>query len=327
MPELPPALIQHWPELIPLAIVVYGSVVLLIVTTLLFAGIVQTRLHLRNARTREELLEAFAQSGLEHLLTRILDLAPFDVSGGRIVIQTAFRANQARREIMYLYRRRLIRVHFFTAVAALLIFAAFSWMQDYTAIAKLGIMLSPVVLTAAAALGLALFCSIGHLLINAAGQPLLGKISEIPMERIEITWIRMLTTILEQDAFGHLSALKNDSIARIQQLLEQLNETIDRHSRSIYDSALHFSATAEALNLTVKAFSEQIPALSVHEPNFKQFGKLNAAVDRPTTELQGPTPAARCSSVRPGGNGSDNSQISAHPNLKQQLHDLIKEFE
>ena len=63
------------------------------------------------------------------------------------------------------------------------------------------------------------------------------------------------------------------------------------------------------------------------QARFGRWSELNAAVDRPTTELQGPTPAARCSSVRPGGNGSDNSQISAHPNLKQQLHDLIKEFE
>ena len=130
MPEVSAFLIRYWPELIPLVIFLYGLVAVLTTTTLLGASIVRITSRLRNVRTREQLLGAFAQSRLEPLLARILDLAPSDVSGESIVIQSPFRAGRARRQIAQVYRGKLATFHFFTALAALLVIAALSWMQD-----------------------------------------------------------------------------------------------------------------------------------------------------------------------------------------------------
>src|SRR5262249_40445120 len=154
------------------------------------------------------------------------------------------RASGARREIARLYRRRLARVQFFTALAALLVTAAVSWMQNYDGIGKLGVIVPPL-LPAVATRALALFGSLSYLLIHAVARLLVKEISEIPMERIEITWMRMLTSCFGRFGSCHFPDLGNHSIARIAQLLEQLNESIDRNSRLLHDSVLQLSTAKE----------------------------------------------------------------------------------
>jgi hypothetical protein len=328
MPELPSFLTQHWAELISLAIFLYAFIVLLTTTTLLTTGIVRTCFRLRNARTRDQLLGAFARSRLEHLLDRILDLAPSDVSGDRVVIQSPFRADRARREVAHLYRGRLARVHFFSAFIALLVIAALSWIQDYAAITNSRTTLQSFVPTVAAALALALFGVLDYLVINAVAKLLLYRISELPAQRVEVTWLRMLTTFVERVGSGAVPALENDSVARIEQLLDQLNEATNRNSRSLHDSVLRLSPTAEAFTETVRGLES--PALSVQASSFEKVGELNAVIGRLTTELDRLTTALRSSPVLPHPNGVDtDSQVSARPNggVKQQLRDLLREFE
>ena len=329
MPELPTFLIRYWPELIPLAIFLYGFVVVLTTTTLLGACIVRIKLRLRNVRTHEQLLAVFDRSRLERLLARILDLAPSDVSGDRIVIQSPFRASQARREIVHLYRGGLARFHFFTALPALLAIAALSWMQDYAAIVNLEITLPLLVPTVAAALALSLFGSLGYLVINAAAKRLADKISDVPMERVETTWLRLLTSFLERRGSRDFAPLTNDSLVRFEQLVEKLTETVDRHSRSLHDSVLQLSAAAEGFTERLNAFSDS-RAPSIQNPTFEKVGEINAAIDRLTTELGRLTTVPRTSSVPPRPNGADtDSQLSPHPNsqIKQQLRNLMREFE
>jgi len=76
MPAFPSVSIPDWPVLVPGIIFLYCFMVLLVTMILLSLRIMRTRLHLPTVRTRDQLLEAFAESRLEHLASRILDLAP-----------------------------------------------------------------------------------------------------------------------------------------------------------------------------------------------------------------------------------------------------------
>jgi hypothetical protein len=329
MPEVRAFLIQYWPELIPLAIFLYGFVALLTTTALLAARIVRIALRLRDVRTRGQLIGAFAQSRLEHLLTRILDFAPWDVSGERVVIQSPFRTSWARREVARLYRGQLARVHFYTALAALFVTSTLSWMQDYAAIADLGIPLPVLVPTLAVAIALALFGSLGYMVINAAAKPLVEKISDIPMERVEITWLRLLKSFLERRGSGDIAARANNSLARFEQLIEQLKEAVDGHLRSLHDAVLQLSGAADGFTEMLNAFSEN-PILSIQNPIFEKVGDINAAIDRLTTELDRLTTVPRSASVPLRPNGADtDAQVLPRLNreVKQQLRNLIKEFE
>ena len=136
MPELPSVSIQDWPVLIPGIIFFYGLMVLLVTIILLSLRIMRTRLHLRTVRTRDQLLKAFAESRLEHLASRILDLAPSEwpFTEERIVIQSPLNAGRAARECAHVYKAWLARTHFFTGFAVLLAIAALGWAQHQTTI-------------------------------------------------------------------------------------------------------------------------------------------------------------------------------------------------
>jgi len=131
VPELPWVSIQGWPVLIPGIIFLYGFTVLLITTVFLAVRIMRTRLHLPTVRTRDQLLEAFGQSRMQHLASRILDLAPSEwpFTEERIVIQSPLNAGRAARQFAHLYKAWLARTHFFTGFAVLLAMAALSWGQ------------------------------------------------------------------------------------------------------------------------------------------------------------------------------------------------------
>ena len=181
----------------------------------------------------------------------------------------------------------------------------------------------------AAALTLALFGGLCYLVINAAAKRLIDKISDVPVERVETTWLRLLTSFLERRSSGDIASLTNDSLARFEQLIEQLKETVDRHSRSLHESVLQLSAAAEGFSETLHAFSDST-ALSIQKPSFEKVGEINAAIDRLTTELDRLTTVPRSSSVAPRPNGADtDSQLSPRPNsqIKQQLRNLMREFE
>src|SRR5437764_13561564 len=105
MAVLPSVSIQNWQVLVPGIIFLYCFMVLLVTIILLSLRIMRTRLHLPTVRTRDQLLKAFAQSRLEHLASRILDLAPSEwpFTEERIVIQSPLNAGRAARECAHAY--------------------------------------------------------------------------------------------------------------------------------------------------------------------------------------------------------------------------------
>jgi hypothetical protein len=303
--------------------------VLLVTTILLGVRIMRTRLHLPTVRTRDQLLEVFAQSRLQHLASRILDLAPSErpFTEERIVIQSPLNAGRAAREFAHLYKAWLARTHFFTAFAVLLAIAALSWGQHQTTMLS-EIALPPLLPTLGAALTLALLGILSWAVIDAASKLLFEKITELPLERVEMTWLRALATLCERVGSTALPSPVNNSITGMGELLEPLKKNIDGDLRVLSESILRFSAATEAFAGTVKAFSDS-PRVQTELQAVEKLEELNAAVGLLTAKMDRLT-AARPLSATTKANGADtNSEGSStlDRGTRQRLRDLLEEFE
>ena len=329
MPAFPSVSIPDWPVLVPGIIFLYCFMVLLVTMILLSLRIMRTRLHLPTVRTRDQLLEAFAESRLEHLASRILDLAPSEwpFTEERIVIQSPLNAGRAAREFAHLYKAWLARTHFFTGFAVLLAIAALGWAQHQTTILS-EIALPPFLPTIGAALMLALLGILGWALIDGASKLLFEKITELPLERVEMTWLRALATLFERVGSTALPSPLNNSITGIGELLEPLKNSIDSELRALSESILRFSAATEAFAGTVKAFSDS-PRFQTERQAVEKLEELNAAVGLLTAKMDRFT-AVRPPSATTKANGADtNSEGSStlDRGTRQRLRDLLKEFE
>ena len=329
MPAFPSVSIPDWPVLVPGIIFLYCFMVLLVTMILLSLRIMRTRLHLPTVRTRDQLLEAFAESRLEHLASRILDLAPSEwpFTEERIVIQSPLNAGRAARECAHVYKAWLARTHFFTGFAVLLAIAALGWAQHQTTILS-EIALPPFLPTIGAALMLALLGILGWAVIDAASKPLFEKITELPLERVEMTWLRALATLFERVGSTALPSPLNNSITGIGELLEPLKNSIDSELRALSESILRFSAATEAFAGTVKAFSDS-PRFQTERQAVEKLEELNAAVGLLTAKMDRFT-AVRPPSATTKANGADtNSEGSStlDRGTRQRLRDLLNEFE
>src|SRR6184192_1778260 len=140
MTELPVIIAAHWTGLIVGLLFVYAFIALLITTALIIKSIVQARYRLAEVTTRDQLLAIFAQTGLKGFDSEIVEPAPSEVRvRDRVLFRSPFRFWRARREIRRLYRDRLFRVQFFTAVAGLLVIAALGSLQNYLQITAFNI--------------------------------------------------------------------------------------------------------------------------------------------------------------------------------------------
>ena len=329
MPAFPSVSIPDWPVLVPGIIFLYCFMVLLVTMILLSLRIMRTRLHLPTVRTRDQLLEAFAESRLEHLASRILDLAPSEwpFTEERIVIQSPLNAGRAAREFAHVYKAWLARTHFFTGFAVLLAIAALGWAQHQTTILS-EIALPPFLPTIGAALTLALLGILGWAVIDAASKPLFEKITELPLERVEMTWLRAVATLFERVGSTALPSPVNNSITGMGELLEPLKKNIDSDLRVLSESMLRFSAATEAFAGTVKAFSDS-PRCQTELQAVEKLEELNAAVGLLTAKMDWLT-AVRPPLATTKANGADtNSEGSStlDRGTRQRLRDLLKEFE
>ena len=329
MPAFPSVSIPDWPVLVPGIIFLYCFMVLLVTMILLSLRIMRTRLHLPTVRTRDQLLEAFAESRLEHLASRILDLAPSEwpFTEERIVIQSPLNARRAAREFAHVYKAWLVRTQFFTGFAVLLAIAALGWAQHQTTILS-EIALPPFLPTIGAALMLALLGILGWALIDGASKLLFEKITELPLERVEMTWLRALATLFERVGSTALPSPLNNSITGIGELLEPFKNSIDSDLRVLSESMLRFSAATEAFAGTVKAFSDS-PRFQTERQAVEKLEELNAAVGLLTAKMDRFT-AVRPPSATTKANGADtNSEGSStlDRGTRQRLRDLLKEFE
>jgi hypothetical protein len=206
LPELPSIVARHSLELAPGVVFLYAFIALILTTIVSATSITRARARLAEVVTRDQLLAVFAETGLERLASRILDLAPSEWPAFRemIVLQSQFSFGRARREFAHLYRDRLARVHFFTALAVILAIGALGCIQDHGQISISGITL-PAGPAFAGAVALAVFGILGRLAIDIAAEPLLDRISGLPVERLDVTLLRAIVAGLERVGSGSVS--------------------------------------------------------------------------------------------------------------------------
>jgi outer membrane murein-binding lipoprotein Lpp len=276
-------------ELLPVfvagLIFLYSSITLLMTTTLLILSMLQARFRLTQVATEDQLLAVFAQTGLKRLGHRIVDPA---ASERATVSWSPHRFGRPRRQILHLYRNRLVRVQFFTGVAGLLAIAALGSAQDDLHITKFEIAIPAGPAFVAAAVLVLLFVTFGRMAVDAAGTALLRRISELPFMRAPTSTLP-LPRESERVGTGSLFdsvASRVGAIAPILDSIERLIETIERGRNSVREPMLQLSASAEALAAMAKALSER-PVDTVQAASYAASGgELKTAIDRLTVKIE-----------------------------------------
>jgi hypothetical protein len=331
LPELPSIAARHLSELAAGAVLLYALIVLLLTTVLFVTTMARARARLAGVITRDQLLAAFTETGLERLASRILDLAPSEWPAfqNRIVLQSQFSFGRARREFAHLYRDRLARAHFFTALAVLLAIGALGWTQDYGHISIGGIALPPEP-AFAAAMALAVFGILGRLTIDTAAELLLDRISGLPVERLDITLLRPMGARLERVGVGSALDPGPSPIAAIEPMLERFTQIIERGCRSLSEPVMQLSASAEAMTALTRELSGHSTNLAQGKTDAGMAREFKTAVERLTASIErlsvlveripaSPVPALVQHNSR--------KLAALNGNLDQQMRELLKEFE
>src|SRR5438105_13671409 len=176
MTELPAMIAAHWTALIVPLLFVYALIALLITTVLLIKALVQVRDRLAEVPSSDQLLAIFAQTGLKRFGAEIVEPSPSEVRVRQTVLfRRPFRFWRARREIRRLYRDRLFRVQFFTAVAGLLVIAALGSLQNYLQITAFNIVTAAGPAFVLALALILFFVAFGQMAIDSATRSLFDK--------------------------------------------------------------------------------------------------------------------------------------------------------
>jgi hypothetical protein len=330
LPSIPSIVMRSLPEFVLCVLFIYALIALLLTTLFMIARIVKARSNLPDVSTREELLAVFARSGLQRWAARVFDLAPLEVPGTRrkIVLQSPFSFGRARQEFAQLYRRRLARSQFFTVLAVLVAIAGLSWLQDDARISILGTVF-PLWQALVAIVALALLSILGRLAIHAATESLLDKISELPKERIELTFMRNMTGALER-----LTASFPDSVQRpfgdVEPILERLTRTVEAERGSLVEPIQQLSASAERLTAIATTISER-PTDGIQQASYTGIAEeLKTALERLTARIDWLSGLLAHGGNAPTPNGSDSHSrepARAKTDIHQELHALLKDFE
>jgi hypothetical protein len=308
---------------------VYALIALLLTTLFMTARVVKARSNLTDASTRDELLAVFAQSGLQRWASRVFDLAPLEIPGTRrkIVLQSQFSFGRARQELARLYRRRLARSQFFTALAVLVAIAGLGWLQDDARISVLG-MVFPLWQALVAIVALALLSIVGRLTIDAAAESLLDKISELPKERIELSFMRNMTAALERVTTSLPSSVQKP-FGDFEPILERLTRAVEAERGSLVEPIQQLSASAERLTAIAKMISEH-PTGGIQQASDTGVGEeLKTALERLSARidwLSGVLAHGGNASIPNGADSDSQGPARAKNDLHQQLRDLLKDF-
>lgn len=163
------------------SLAIYAGIVLLLSTaiTLVDLRCVLSRLSVVLAPTRAEWFASFEGAGLARLAARLLDLADEDISvSGHAVLRFRFDIGFGRQEIQYLFRNSLTRVHFFTALVALIGMAGLGWAREQGLIALPGLAIPGGPIFAVVAALIALF-ALATFAVNAAAELLVDEIADL----------------------------------------------------------------------------------------------------------------------------------------------------
>jgi len=283
MTELPAMIAAHWTALIVPLLFVYALIALLITTVLLIKALVQVRHRLAEVTSRDQLLAIFAQTGLKRFGAEIVEPSPSEVRVRQTVLfRRPFRFWRARREIGRLYRDRLFRVQFFTAVAGLLVIAALGSLQNYLQIMVFDTAAGPAFVLALALI--LLFAVFGQMATDAATKSLFDKISKLRLHN-QPTRTLLLTAETDRVDTGFIPGSVAPAMVPILHSMECLIESIDRGHTKLREPMMQLAASAEALASMAKAISER-PIDTSQAGSCAAMGEeLTPAIERLTAKI------------------------------------------
>jgi hypothetical protein len=286
------------------SLAMYAGIVLLLSTAITLVDLrrVRSRLSAVLSPTRGEWFASFEGTGLARLAARLLDLADEETSvSGQAVLRFRFDIGFGRQEIRYKFRNSLTRVHFFTALVALIGMAGLGWAREQALFALPGLAIPGGPIFAVVAALVALF-ALATLAVNAAAEPLLDEIADLRFGRLDDALVRAVAVVCEARA----DVFQSGSDKTLEPtIIERLTESV------------------EALTTILHATSErpgQDPDLDV-----RKLSDLKIAMDRLTATLERlpavlQQPASGSAPTNPG-------QIPREGDLRRDLRELLNEFE
>jgi hypothetical protein len=324
--------LHHWPVLVLAGLALYALVALLLTaaTIILDTARVHSRLAGFASPNLRDWRAAFAATGMGALANRMLDLAPTETerTRTRIVVQSRFDPAHARREIGRLYSASLVRAQFVTALAVILVFAIGGFIRNDMRLAII-----PAATPAAPALAsvgvLVLLGVLGWIIVEAAAEPLIETIANLPFERYDIELLRRLGGIAEGGDAARLAASGVALSSAISKLLERLVSALDEGRSSLVDAIAGLSAQAEALTSAMQAAAQRG---AEQGEGGADMAELRAAMTQLTalldglsgTSAQSPAGLATAAAMRKGEVavvGASRSEIS------REVRDLLADLE
>jgi hypothetical protein len=274
-------------SLAPITVILFGFIVLLLVTAEIVLSIirVRNRIERQAPRTQEEWFAAFSRTGIADLHRRLLRVAPSDAAppSHKLLLEGLFEPTQARQELARFYRNLLTRSHFFTALAVLLGALGAGLAQQYRIIE----ISDPPIATAPILAGfctLMILVTIGRLAVDAAAEPLLNRIDLLPVERLEIALLHDATLAPKKENPDRLSDVPSEAISAI---MTSLTRAVDGGRQSFDAAVAQLMASAEALISAARIFSDQLQ--HVHNQSPADSGaqtELRAAIEQLTTVIE-----------------------------------------
>jgi hypothetical protein len=331
-PDVWTTVLHRLPTLVLAGLVLYALVALVLVagTIAVDAARVRHRLDRLALPNPWDWTEAFSGTSLSPLAARLLDLAPIDTerSRARIVLQSRFDAAHARRETGQLYSGSLVRAHFVTALALLLIFAGAACVYNGTiAILPAG---APVAPALAAIAILALLGVLGRIVVAAAAEPLIEVIANLPFERLDIELLRRLTGLAEGGEAARIASSGPVLSSAIGKLLERLVYALDEGRNALVEAIANLSREAEALSATMRSMAEERGG-ERSEPPVDDLSELRTTLTQLAATLEGLVGAGAQLPAGPAGEATARQSEAAalgatRSEISREVRDLLADF-
>jgi hypothetical protein len=341
--EIGPIVLPHLPALAVASLAVFALCVMLLTTATSIAGILRVRYHFAGTAPERLLLQrewvtGLGATGFRQLATKLaLVPAPSAGADGRVVLQTRFSPNEARREIARHYYISLARSHYFSALILLAGVIGLGLAQDYGSVP----FLDDVIPTTAAVLvliGLILLTVLGRIAIDVTAEPLLETISQLPAEHVEVGLLRRAVELLE---FGRTATTADDdrSPAAAPQLPDQLMAIIEQGQHAQLEAIGRLTSSTQALGAAVRSSVETlettIRATTVQQPSVADdkladvdtISQLQAAIVELTAVLQRLSALPEDSQEAPLPADSVARPRTPPPHLTRELQQLLEEIE
>ncbi len=201
--ETAPLLWDRLPALVTAFLAVYALIALALSTGFVIAAVISLRRRLApmlayRGPQRPDWLAPFEMTGMRRLLPALAaGQGPLARPASASWLQRPVDPATTRGEAARLHYLGLARSHFLTALILMTAIVALGLAQDYARFA----LLPQTVPTAAAVLivvGLVLLAALSRLALDAAVEPLIETMAEIPVERLETGLLRRAVELLEE---------------------------------------------------------------------------------------------------------------------------------